>query len=74
MNRYTLEAVIDDKNISFNKLFKTRDDALNYMFKYLDKHFIYNFDVKETYSVNNKHEIEYVSDFSNRFLISRVTL
>ncbi len=74
MKYYTLEATVNRKSIKFDKKFNSRKDAIDYMFKYLEKNYIYNFNINESYNVSNKHEVEYVSDFNNRFLINRVTL
>lgn len=74
MKYYTLEAVVNDNYISFNKTFKSRDEAIKYMFKYLEKHFVYNFNVNEVYALRNKHEVKYVCDYNNCFQINRVSL
>ena len=74
MKYYTLEATLNSKDVKFNRTFSSRDEALEFMFKYLEKHYIFNFNVNDSYALSSKHEVEYVSDFNNRFLISRVAL
>ena len=75
MKYYTLEAIIKGKPVKFEKAFSTRDSAIDYMFKYYDKHFMSNLVVNEEISVNgDKHNIEYVCDDFDRFRIKRVTL
>ncbi len=72
MNKYTLEAVVDGDTIHFNRTFKSRDEAIDYIFHYYDKHFLVNLEVNEEYFIDdNKHNIEYVCDYYNRFRIAR---
>lgn len=72
MKKYTLEAVVDGKFIRFNRTFKSRDEAINYIFRYYENHFMVNLKVNEEYYVNdNKHDIAYVYDYENRFRIVR---
>lgn len=69
---YKLSAVVEGENIVFNKNFKTRTDALDYIFTYYDKHHLQSLYIDEEYYVNeNKHDIEYVCDYSNRFRVTR---
>lgn len=72
MNNYTLEAVVDGKFIRFNRTFHSRDEAINYIFRYYDNHFMENLRVNEEYYIaENKHDIAYVCDYYNRFRIAR---
>lgn len=71
MKYYTLEAVVGGKDIKFAKTFKTRNSAIKYMFKYFDKKGLFNYEVKDEYSLKDKHDIEYVIDYYNRFRIDR---
>ena len=72
MNRYTLEAIVDGKYIKFNRTFKSRNEAIDYIFRYYDNHFLVNLSVKEEYAINgDKHDIAYVYDYYNRFRIAR---
>jgi hypothetical protein len=72
MNNYTLEAVVDGKFIRFNSTFHSRDEAINYIFRYYDNHFMENLRVNEEYCIaENKHDIAYVCDYYNRFRIAR---
>ena len=72
MNKYILEAVVEGKNIKVDRLFSSRDDAIKFMFHYYDKHLLYSLSVNEEYFIDgNKHDIEYVCDYYNRFRIAR---
>ena len=72
MNKYILEAVVDGKNIKVDRLFGSRDEAIKYMFHYYDKHLLYSLSVNEEYFIDgNKHDVEYVCDYYNRFRIAR---
>ena len=72
MNKYRLEAVVDGESVNFNHTFKSREEAINYMFHYYDKHYLVNLEVNEEYFIDgNKHNIEYVCDYYNRFRIAR---
>lgn len=75
MKFYTLEAVVRGENVKFNKVFTSRDSALDFMFKFYNKHYVYNVNVNEDVCVNgDKHNILYICDSSNSFRINRVTL
>ena len=72
MNRYTLEAVVDGKYIKFNRIFRSRNEAIDYIFRYYEQHYMVNMEVNEEYCVDgNKHDIAYVYDYFNRFRIAR---
>ena len=72
MNKYTLEAIVDGNYIRFRHQFKTRDAAIDYIFRYYDNHLLVNLEVNEEYFVDgNKHDIAYVYDYYNRFRIIR---
>ena len=72
MNKYTLEAIVDGKFIRFKRTFKSRNDAINYIFHYYDRHNLVNLRVNEEYFVDdNKHDVAYVYDYYNRFRIAR---
>lgn len=73
MKKYILVAVVDGKNVSFDKKFKSRDDAIDYMFKYYTDHFMYNIQVEEEFAKgDDQHNVEYVCNNYNRFRIARV--
>jgi len=75
MKFYTLDAVVKGKNVNIEKVFTSRNDAIDYMFKYYNKHFIYGLEVKEEVSIDdNRHNVEYICDHSDRFTINRVIL
>ena len=72
MNKYKLEAVVDGEYIKFAHTFKTRDEAIDYIFRYYDNHLMVNLEFNEEYFIDgNKHDIAYVYDYYNRFRIAR---
>ena len=73
MNKYyTLEAIVEGKLIKFPRHFKTRNEAMNYIFQYYDRHHLVELRVNEEYFIDeNKHDIAYVYDYENRFRIAR---
>ena len=73
MNYYTLTAVVDGKVVKLKRsLFSSRSQAIDYMFDYYDKNYLYGLEVMDEHPVaGNKHEIEYVCNFHNRFTITR---
>lgn len=72
MNKYTLEAIVEGRLIRFHRSFKTRNDAINYIFRYYDRHSLVRLRVNEEYFINdNKHDVAYVYDYDNRFRIAR---
>ena len=73
MNKYyDLIAVVNGESHRFSKHFSSRDKALDFVFKYF--HNVYNkeLQLEEEYQVENKHDIEYVFDYYNRFRITRI--
>lgn len=72
MKNYTLEAIIKGKTIKFDKKFNSRNSALNFIFDYLDKHYLYNTEIIDEFLINDqKHNVEYVCNDSNRIRICR---
>ena len=72
MKKYMLTAIIDGRTKIYNKEFSTRNAAIDYIFNHYHKHILQNIHVEEEYIVDNdKHNIEYVCDYDNRFKISR---
>ena len=70
--KYSLEAVVEGRLIRFNRKFKTRNSAIDYIFDYYIRHHLLDLKVNEEYFVNeNKHDIAYIYDYDNRFRISR---
>lgn len=76
MKYYTLEAVVKNQQVKFGKKFASRDEAIDYMFNYLNNHYMYNVAVNEEIHVNgDKHNVEYVLDNNhNLFRVNRVVL
>ena len=73
MKQYVLEAVIEGEAKRINKVFSSRREALNYFFDYYYRFDAEDFRINEEYYINeNKHNIEYVYDYNNRFRICRV--
>ena len=68
---YTLSGVLNGKNITFKRLFSSRNAAIDYMFKYYEDHYFYNFQVEEEI-IKSKHDIEYVYNYDNRFEVARL--
>ena len=76
MKYYTLETIKNGQTVKFNKKFNSRNSAINYAFAYFEKR-LYNgnLQVEEEFDINNdKHNVEYVLDYFNRFRIARVQL
>ncbi len=73
MKYYTLTAVIHGQPVKLKRaMFISRDDAINYMFDYFEKHYLFGLEVRDEHIVDgNKHSIEYVCDFHNRFTVTR---
>ena len=73
MNYYTLSAVVNGKDVKLKRsYFTTRSQAINYMFDYYDKNCLYSLQVMDEHPVNgDKHSVEYVCNFHNRFTITR---
>ena len=67
MRIYTLDAVIDHEYVDFNKQFKSRTEAINYLFDYLEDHYIFNAQLIEEYALDSKHNIHYVLNNANSF-------
>jgi len=75
MKYYKLDAVINNKEVEFKKAFATRNEAINFMFNYLNDNYIYNSELKEEYPLmDNKHNVQYVLNNNNRFKVVRCVL
>ena len=75
MKKYELEAIVDGKEVTFNHDFDSRISALNFIFNYYNKRTALEFVVNDEFYVRgDKHNIEYVNDYSNRFRISRKSI
>ena len=72
MKKYILEAIVNGEYVRIKKVFSSRTEAINYVFRYYDDHNLVNLRVNEEYCINgNKHDIAYVYDYYNRFRIAR---
>ena len=68
---YTVRAIVHGEEKNIRRRFATRDAALNFVEKFYAKEGYYNFQVVDEYE-KEKHNIEYVCDYFNRFNIKRV--
>ena len=71
INHYSLIMVVRGHGVRSKKIFKSRDAAINYAFKYFKNNYVYDSQVMDCYELHNKHEIEYVLSDHNRFIIGR---
>ena len=46
---YTLEAIVKGKEIKFDKVFDSRNSAIDYMFDYLERAYIFDKKIEEEY-------------------------
>ncbi len=77
MKYYTLETINNGKTVRINKKFNTRTSAIDYAFDYFEKHIVkdglHDARLEEEFAIdNNKHNVEYVLDYNNRFRVNRV--
>ena len=68
---YSLTAIVNGENIKVKKYFKSRSEAINFMFDYYENNYLYNMQVEDEYE-KAKHIVEYVCDYNNRFTVARV--
>ena len=69
---YTLEAIINGKTTKFNRKFASRQNAIDFMFDYLESAYIFDKQINDEYIVeDNKHKVEYVCDYYTRFIVTR---
>ena len=72
MNKYILEAIVNGEYLKVKRTFNSRDEAIDYIFRYYDDHNMVNLKVNEEYFIaGNKHDVAYVYDYYNRFRIAR---
>ena len=72
MKKYILEAIVNGEYVRIKKVFSSRTEAINYVFRYYENHYVVNVRVNDEYCINgNKHDIAYVYDYYNRFRIAR---
>ena len=74
MKYYTLETIDNGNTVKINKKFNTRDQAIDYAFVYFERHlFNAELQIEDAFEINdNRHNIEYVFDYHNRFRVNRV--
>lgn len=73
MKYYTLSAIVNGRDAKLKRrIFATRDDAIKYMFEYYEKNYLFGLEVIDEHIVqDNKHSVEYVCNFHNRFIVTR---
>ena len=71
MKYYTLQAIINGENKFFSRQFATRQNAIDFMFDYLERAYIFDKQIEEEYAIGNPHRVAYVCDNGTRFIISR---
>ena len=72
MKYYTLQAIINGERKVFSKQFASRQNAIDFMFDYLERAYIFDKQIEDEYAIrNDKHNVEYVCDYNTRFIISR---
>ena len=72
MKKYLLTAIVDGRTVISNREFQSRSQAIDYIFNYYSRNNNENLRVEDEYSIDgNKHNIEYVCDYDNRFKIVR---
>lgn len=72
MKYYTLQAIINGESRLFSHKFESRQNAIDFMFDYLDRAYIFDKHIDEEYAIgDNKHRIVYVCDYYTRFIVDR---
>lgn len=72
MKYYTLQAIINGERKVFSKKFQSRQKAIDFMFDYLERAYIFDKKIDEEYAIgNNKHNVVYVCDNYTRFIVNR---
>lgn len=70
-----LQAIVNGREVKLKRsYFTSRDEAIDYMFKYYEDHYMYGLEVNDEHMIgDNKHYVEYVCNFQNRFKVKRLT-
>ena len=72
MKYYTLQAIINGERKTFSKQFASRQSAIDFMFDYLERAYIFDKQIEDEYAIHDdKHNVEYVCDYNTRFIINR---
>ena len=74
MKYYTLETISNGKTELINKKFASRDQAINYAFSFFEhKRFNEDLQLQDEFRIDNdKHNVEYVLDYHDRFRVNRI--
>ena len=73
MKYYTLTAIVNGREPKLKRSkFATREEAIRYMFDYYEDNYLYGLEVTDEYPVHgDKHCVEYVCNYYNRFIVAR---
>ena len=76
MKYYTLETINNGQAEIINKKFNTRNQAINYAFAIFERKYLNEYiEIEDEFRIgDDKHNVEYVLDYNNRFRINRVQL
>ena len=73
MKYYVLSGKLAGESVKFAKQFKSRNEALDFAFKYSRKKYVFGLEVEEILEINNdKHNIQYICNKDTSFIINRV--
>ena len=73
MKLYTLRGHIAGDPVIINKKFKNRDEAVDYMFEYSHRQFVFGMEVNDIVRVNDdKHNLVYLCNNNNDFNVVRI--
>lgn len=73
MKLYSLRGNLAGQPVVINKMFKSREKAVDYMFEYSRKHYVFDLQIEDIYEINNdKHNLNYICNNDNRFNVQRV--
>jgi len=76
MKYYTLETINNGQAATINKKFTSRNQAINYAFAIFERKYLNEYiEIEDEFRIgDDKHNVEYVLDYNNRFRINRVQL
>ena len=76
MKYYTLETINNGKAATIHRKFTSRDEAIDYAFAYFEHKYLNDsLQVEDEFNIgDDKHNVEYVLNYNNRFRVNRVQL
>lgn len=75
MKLYTLRGNLAGQPVIIKKMFKSREEAVDYMFEYSKKQYVFDLQIEEIENVDgDKHNIDYICNHDNRFNVKRIIL